>query len=230
MIDTLIAAFSSIVALGALVVSFIAHRHQVVRAAALDLREERVEAREQTLERREQRIQASMIEIRVTSSQSSLHDGWVTPRLEIVNPSNQPITALNASDRGEAVGGVSGSVSSGTTRSFPLLPSESGVLPHQVTITFTDAAGTRWRRDGGGGLQRGVRTANGGWDWRDREEPVITESRANDYLPAPPPSAAWSALAESDESRSGRRRLRLGALAALVVAAIVATTLVHIHR
>ncbi|MFG2359929.1 hypothetical protein [Streptomyces sp. NPDC048521] len=191
MVEILMAAFGSLVALGALVVSFMAHRHQVARAAALDVREGRIEARERALDQREQRIQASMIEVHASTSRSSLHDGWVTPRLTIVNPSNQPVRGLTASYRGEAVPDVFGSLGPGTARSFPLPPSGNGaeadLVLHQITLTFTDAAGNRWLRDGGGGLRRGVRTAEGEWEWMDREDPVITESRANDYRPAPQP-------------------------------------------
>jgi hypothetical protein len=240
-VETLIAAFGSLVALGALVVSFMAHRHQVARAAALDVREGRIEARERALEQREQRIQASMIEVHASASRSSLHDGWVTPRLVIVNPSNQPIRDLTASYRGEAVPDVFGSVGPGTTRSFPLPPSGNGaradlVLP-QVTLHFTDAAGTRWRRDGSGGLRRGIRRANGEWEWMGREDPVITESRANDYLSPP------AALDSAPESSYGyaQRRLhhpflrRLGHLrlvwvgaAVIVLAAILVVSVVSL--
>lgn len=247
MVETLIAAFSSLVALGALVVSFMAHRHQVARAAALDVREGRIEARERALEQREQRIQASMIEVHASASRSSLHDGWVTPRLTIVNPSNQPIRDLTASYRGEAVPDVVGSVGPGTTRSFPLPPSGNGartdlVLP-QVTLHFTDAAGTRWRRDGSGGLHRGIRRANGEWEWMDREDPVITESRANDYLSPPPSAPARSPYLVPEPSwyeyaqqwlrlprlrRLGYRRLIWVGAAVIALAAILVVSLVSL--
>lgn len=150
-IGILISAFSSLVALGALVVSALAHRHQVARGVALDVRERALEAREKEAERRERRMQASMIEIRASSTGSPLHNGWVTHRLEVLNPSNQPITNLSATFNGEAVADVSGSLNSGSTRAFSLPPPESGVPAYMVlqcvTVIFTDAAGTRWRRD-----------------------------------------------------------------------------------
>lgn len=205
-VEILIAAFSSLVALGAVVVSYMAHRHQVARAAALDAREERIEARERALEKQEQRIQASMIEVRTSAHRSSLHDGWVTPRLEIVNPSNQPIWDLTATYRDEALADVFGAVAPGAARSFPLPASEDGahadLMLHRVTLFFTDAAGTRWSRDGGGGLRRGILRANEEWEWMPREDPVITESRAIQApqdppgskfapQPSPPPAASY---------------------------------------
>jgi hypothetical protein len=201
-IETLIAVFSSLVALGALVVSFMAHRHQVVRAAALDDRERRVDARERALQRREQRVHASMIEVRMSTSPSSLHDGWVTPRLEIVNPSNQPISGLSASFRGEELDSVFGMVAPGEVRHFTL-PSldtadDADLTLQRITLSFTDAAGIRWRRSGGGRLQRGVRRAASETAVRwevDLEDPVITESRAKDYRPEPPASSTGGDVA-----------------------------------
>ncbi|GAP47074.1 hypothetical protein [Streptomyces azureus] len=236
MVETLIAAFGSLVALGALVVSFMAHRHQVARAAALDVREGRIEARERALEQREQRIQASMIEVHASASRSSLHDDWVTPRLMIVNPSNQPIRDLTASYRGEAVPDVFGSVGPGTTRSFPLPPSGNDartdlVLP-QVTLHFTDAAGTRWRRDGSGGLYRGIRRANGEWEWMGREDPVITESRANNYPPAvaqaAPDAYPRQRLRRPYLRSLGHRRLILVGAVAIALAAILVVSVVSL--
>lgn len=151
-IGIIISASSSLVALGALVVSFLAHRHQVARGVALDARERALEAREKEADRRERRMQASMIEIRHSSTGSPLHDGWVTHRLDILNPSNQPVTDLSATCYGETVADVSGSLNSGSTRSFPLPPPESDVPAYMVlqyvTVFFTDAAGMRWRRGG----------------------------------------------------------------------------------
>lgn len=241
MVETLVASFGTIVALGALVVSLMAHRHQVARAAALDARERRVEAREEALEQREQRIQASMIEVHTSASRSSLHDGWVTPRLTIVNPSNQPIRGLTASYRDEVVSDVFGSVGPGTTRSFPLPPSgndvQAGLILHQVTLVFTDAAGTRWRRDGGGGLHRGIQRADGEWEWMGREDPVITESRTNDYPAAPPAPAPapapriryprqWLRLPYF-RSLGYRRLLWVGVAAMTALAAILVESLAH---
>lgn len=233
MVGTLIAAFSSLVALGALVVSFLAHHHQVARAAALDVREGHVEARERELERRERRIQASMIEVRVNASRSSLHDGWVTPRVEIVNPSNQPIGDLAAECRGAVVSGVSGSVASGAARSFSLPPSENGAQPelllHQFTLIFTDAAGTRWRRDGKGGLRRGVLGPDDELEWTDREEPVITQSRAHGYLPPPSPYPQQPAPTAPGPPLRLPRARRLGGgmgAAAVLIVILLAVALV----
>jgi hypothetical protein len=182
-------------------------------------------------------MQASMIEIRAAAPGSQLHDGWMTHRVEILNPSNQPITDLSATYRGAAVAGVSGSLSPGATRLAPLAPAEGGVpadmvLQH-VTVLFTDAAGTRWRRDGTGGLRRGVLMSNGEWRWTDREDPVITPSRAYDF----PASAGheqgqaggvpdWAALADTNNSRRRRAPLLWSAGVVLAVAAVVALVVV----
>lgn len=231
MIGTLISAFSSLVALGALVVSALAHRHQVARSVALDVRERAVEAREKEAERRERRMQASMIEIRATSTGSPLHDGWVTQRLEILNPSNQPITDLSATFNGEAVADVSGSLNSGSARAFSLPPSGSGVPAHTVlqyvTVFFTDAAGMRWRRDGTRGLWRGVLMPDGEWRWTDREDPVITPSMANDFRVGPG-GGIHNMASPSDASNSRRQRALLlwGVAAALAaVLTLVAISL-----
>jgi hypothetical protein len=232
-IETLIAAFGSLVALGALVVSFMAHPHQVARAAALDVREGRIEAREVALEQREQRVQASMIEVHVRASRSALHDGWVTPRLTIVNPSNQPVTDLAASYLGETLPDVCGPVGPGTTRSFPLPPNDARAEPvlHHVTLAFTDAAGTRWRRDGGGGLHRGVPRPDGQWEWTAREEPVIGESLAHVY-PAANERPADFGDARPDPlglpKRRSPRPVRVGVAAVIVL--VVVLTVVILRR
>jgi hypothetical protein len=225
--EILIATFGSLVALGALVVSFMAHRHQVARAAALDVRERRIDARERALEQRERRIQASMIEVRMSVSPSSLHDGWVTPRLEIVNPSNQPIKINFVEYRGEALADGFGTLGSGAVRSISLPPLENGdhadMMLQDITIALRDAAGASWRRDGGGGLRRGYRRPNGVWVWSDREDPVIAESRSNDY-PAPPREAPTPppTVRIPYARRMGRRRLVwVGTAAAVVVLAAI---------
>ncbi|ORT53692.1 hypothetical protein [Streptomyces sp. CB03238] len=227
MTGIVISAFSSLVALGALIVSFLAHRHQVARGVALDVRERALEAREKEAERRERRMQASMIEIRHSSNGSPLHEGWVTHRLEILNPSNQPITDLSATYNGEAVADVSGSLNSGSTRVFPLPPPESGIPAYMVlqyvTVFFTDAAGMRWRRDGAGGLWRGVLMPDSEWRWTDREEPVITPSMAND-LPVAHRGGSTHQTAAAETPRQ-RRALLLWVAALVAVLALLAVLL-----
>ena len=124
-----------------------------------------------------------------------------------------------------------GSLNSGVTGSFPLAPAESGVpadmvLQH-VTVFFTDAAGPRWRRDGTGGLRRGVLMPSGEWRGTDRQDPVITPSRVNDSPVDPGRAPSRAVLADADRSLRRRplRPWRVGvaiALAAVLVLVAVA--------
>ncbi|MFI8194731.1 hypothetical protein ACIF8T_39560 [Streptomyces sp. NPDC085946] len=205
MLETLIAVLGSLTALGSVAVSFMAYRQQVTRAAALEAREARIEARETRIEAREaalelqeQRLQASMIEVHISTSQSPLHDGWVTGQVTIVNPSNQPISDVEASYLGVEVPDTKDhSIGPGSTHRFQLPPYRpGGLMPdvpdgppklHEITLSFYDAAGTRWRRDGRGGLYKGRRVGDN-WVWDDqRENPVIREAsiRADEIAPSP---------------------------------------------
>ncbi|WP_392749514.1 hypothetical protein [Streptomyces sp. LN590] len=234
-VETLIAAFGSVVALGALVVSLMAHRHQVARAAALDDRESRVEARELAVVRREARVQASMIEVRTGMRRSDLHPSWVNQTLQIVNPSNQPILLHSGCTRGgRALPDVSGRVDPGATRHFRLPgwvgSNLSAGIGHGITIVFTDAGDIRWRRDAHGGLQRGLLGEGGAWEWGEREDPVITESRApvvpEDNLRIAGPVWGGAVAGSTVRYRRSRPRKRALALAALVAVAILVGTVV----
>jgi hypothetical protein len=183
MAEVLIAAFSALVAAGALAVSYAAHRHQVRRAAVLDEREARIEGwegrleqREREADRREARTQASLIAVRALAAPSSLHTHWRRVLLNIANHSNQPIFELSVYYNGELVEETQSGIGPGCTRNITLALSEPSAQPtvlKKVDVEFTDAARTRWRRDGEGGLRQGSPQENGGWEWGEREIPVV---------------------------------------------------------
>ncbi|OEJ28516.1 hypothetical protein AR457_32675 [Streptomyces agglomeratus] len=183
MTEILIAAFSAVVAAGAVAVSFAAHRHQVQRAAVLDAKEARVESRERQVEereaeaeRRETRSQASMIAVRALMVPSSLHGNWHRVELDITNHSNQAVFHLNVSYQDQEVEEGARGISPGCTRTVPLEffePSGRPTVLDKVRIEFTDAAGIRWHRDADGGLRRQQRGDDGGWEWGERETPII---------------------------------------------------------
>jgi hypothetical protein len=222
MVDTLIAVAGALVALGALTVSYLAHRHQVRRAAALDARERWVDAREREAAEREVLVQASLIGVRVITQPSPLHDGWVRRGLYVVNMSNQPVGNLSAEYRGEAVERVSGTLGAGEERSFPLPPSADGARPAtalgRLTIDFTDAAAIRWRRDDGGGLRRGARSPAGEWEWGERQDPVVGEANPAFLPPSPPEPPDWVGFPSPG-------RPRLAPAFALLVGVVVVTVI-----
>jgi len=192
---------SALVSVGALTVSFIAHRHQVDRARVLDLKERRLEASERLLTQRQaladrQTVlaQASMIDVRVVGNPSILVDGLTTSVLKITNRSSQPVSALSAwmtaaMTNDVPINDVPEGLAAASSRSFPLpLPSYLQSLPTaEITrlfvfrVAFTDAAGIHWLRDDSGGLHEGSRLDSGGWWWGPREGPPVVE--------AMPPSA-----------------------------------------
>jgi hypothetical protein len=185
---------SALVSVGALAVSFIAHRHQVDRARVLDNKERRLEATERLLAQRQaladrqaQLAQASMIDARVVWTPSSLVDGLTAPELKITNQSSQPVSALSAWISNASIDDVSGGLAAASSRTFPLLPvlralGMPDIDPRHfirfciVAVAFTDAAGIHWRRDDSGGLQQGFRLASGEWSWGRREGPPVVQA------------------------------------------------------
>lgn len=232
--QNLIAGFSVCVALGALAVSYLSHRGQVRAQAALRRREARVAAREREVERREGRVQASMIEVRTVAARSPLHEGWTTYRLVLVNPGDQPVTRLTASYRGQAVPGVAGPLGPGDQRSFHLARVADGEgrvpEPHDLTVGFTDAAGTRWRREGSGALRRGDPRPDGTWEWRDPGEPFPADAAAlapgTPAGPARPADQAAAAAARPGGAGSSCLRLALAAAVVVTVAVVMVFVLV----
>lgn len=103
---------------------------------------------------------------------------------------------LEASYLGQEVSDIQEHIGPGSTYKFQLPSYRPGLLmpdgpptPHDVLLSFYDAAGTRWRRDILGGLYRGRRVGDT-WVWDNhRENPVIREAstRANEIAPSPPP-------------------------------------------
>lgn len=196
MIDTISTAVSALVAVGALAVSFLAHRHQVGRARVLDARERRLEAAEELLARRQEDAdrqavlaQASMIDVHVMWTPSTLVDGVDTPELRITNLSSQPVSALSAAIADQPVADVSGVLAAASVRTFRLPVAPAAALdtsPGDLSVAFTDAAGNRWRRDGGGGLRQGSRTDTGAWTWGAREAPTVVRAASSGSPPGSP--------------------------------------------
>lgn len=197
MVDTISTAVSVLVAVGALAVSLLAHRHQVGRARVLDARERRLEAAERSLAQRQEAAdrqavlsQASMIDFYVVWTPSVLVAGVTTPGLRIANLSSQPVSALSATIADEPVADVSGVLAAAGVRTFrlPIAAAAVDTSPGDLNVAFTDVAGNRWCRDGSGGLRQGSRTDTGTWTWGAREAPTVVQATlppAPSGLPAP---------------------------------------------
>ncbi|PGH46720.1 hypothetical protein [Streptomyces sp. Ru87] len=240
MAETLIAVISTTVALGALYVSWAGHRHQVRRARETAQRERETAERERGIEAREREaaerarqaesrealVQASLIDVRLRTVPSAIHPGYVTPQLDVINRSSHPVRELAATLHEQPVPEVCGDVNAATGRTFTLPSGRSGEVSARladVRLSFTDAAGAYWRRDGDGGLRRGTER-DGVTTWGPREEPVI---RAVDTPWAAQPATSAPARPAFDfpdgvsESRAGRARpVAVVALVAAVVAAV----------
>ncbi|MFJ7200977.1 MULTISPECIES: hypothetical protein [unclassified Streptomyces] len=227
MIDSISTVISTLVALGALAVSFIVHRHQVRRAHVLDARERRLEAAEQRMADRQAAAdrgavlaQASMIDIRIVWAASRLVDGLTTPELKLTNVSNQPVLDLRARIADAPVDSVTGGITSAGSRSFPLtraMAMDATVEPRELNVDFTDAAGIRWRRDGSGGIREGTQLDTGEWTWAARESPAVVQAydlvQTSDHPPMAAPSAPTGA------------RSRAGGFAPVVLALATAAIL-----
>ncbi|MFI8391831.1 hypothetical protein [Streptomyces sp. NPDC085540] len=237
MIATVVAIVGAVVTVGSLLISYLAHRHQVQRAAVLDQREARLQAQEERLEtraravdRRNDLAQASMIETNITVVPSGIHEGSATPHLKIANPSNQPIVDLRITYAGQHLTDAPRGVGPGDQRSIPLpVTTTRGEDPTgfllQLVIDFTDASGTRWRKEGGIGLQQAASSPNGEQRWLPREPPVVgpvTMPSARAEWPPPPYAPAGSAPAPSYPPARYRRKASLPAvLLLLAVLAII---------
>jgi hypothetical protein len=183
---------SALVSVGALAVSFIAHRHQVDRARVLDTKEHRLELAERLLaerqardDRRAELAQASMIDARVVWTPSSLVDGLLAAELKITNRSNQPVSALSAWVGASSIDDVSGGLAAASSRTFqiPLVlealaptDAERDFVNGAYSVAFTDAAGIHWHRDNSGGLRQGSRLDSGEWSWGRREGPPVVQA------------------------------------------------------
>ncbi|MFJ3722724.1 hypothetical protein ACIPYQ_09130 [Streptomyces sp. NPDC090045] len=160
MTENLIAAVSALVALVGLVLTYRGYRDK---------------------QQRDRRAHASMIDVQAMVQRSLLHDGYEVPRVGVTNQSNQPIQELLVRYRDDI---VADTLALTGKQIWHLPPSESTRSPDRilshVTIEFTDAEGTRWRREGNGRLRRGRQTKAGTWKWGTPEPPLITAA-------APPP-------------------------------------------
>ncbi|CAM5616385.1 hypothetical protein [Streptomyces avidinii] len=235
MIATVVAIVGAVVTVASLLISYLAHRHQVQRAAVLDQREARLQAQEERLEtraravdRRNDLAQASMIETNITVVPSGIHEGSATPHLKIANPSNQPVLDLRITYAGQHITGAPRGLGPGDQRSIPLpVTTTRGEDPTgfllQLVIDFTDASGTRWRKEGGIGLQQAASSPNGEQRWLPREPPVVgpvTMPSARRADGPPPWAPASPAPAPGPPARRRRRATLLAALLLLAVLAI----------
>ncbi|RSS58351.1 hypothetical protein, partial [Streptomyces sp. WAC06614] len=200
MIETVIAVVGAVVTVGSLVISYLAHRHQVQRARVLDQREARLQAREERMEararaadRRQDMTQASMIETSVTIVPSGIHEGLATPHLKITNPTNQAIADLSITYDDRRITDAPRGLGPGARRLVPLpVTTTPGDDPARflvrLVVDFTDAAGTRWRKERGMGLRQGATGRDGEQLWLRSEAPIVGPVAVPDS-PPPPMSA-----------------------------------------
>lgn len=184
MVEIAVTVVSTAVAVGALVVSYLTHRHQVRRARAIDVQERQVaeqarlmEGRERAAERRGALVQASMLDVRVTAVPSQLDPRWAVRTLQLGNGSSQPLSDLAATFEGAPLPEVSGVLAAGSRRTFALPQTGwDGSAPAELPVVeFSDAAGLRWRREPHGALRQGLRTVTE-WRWGLVEAPEITQA------------------------------------------------------
>lgn len=164
MVQNLIASVSALVALVGLAMSYQGHRDKRKQGS---------------------RAQASMLDVHVKVSRSPLHDSWAVPHVVVANLSNQPFHELRVLLSDDVVAETAVLVAGEVA--FPLPAAKVGTpsvpLLHGIAIEFTDAQGTRWRRESHGALRRGRRHKTpGSWTWGVEEPPLITPA-------APPPPA-----------------------------------------
>jgi hypothetical protein len=191
MVQNLIAALSTLIALAGLAVSYLGHRDKVRREDELArLRQEL----EKEAEQQGVQAQASKLDVHVDVGRSQLHNGWAVPKLVVENQSNQPVHDLVVSFHDKVVAEMP-LLDTGDT-AFPLPLSEgstpAGLLLRHVTVDFTDAAGIRWRREGRGSLRSGSgNEALGTWQWGRPEQSRIEPAAPSESpaLPSPVPPA-----------------------------------------
>ncbi|MFI9832907.1 hypothetical protein ACIHIX_35075 [Streptomyces sp. NPDC051913] len=188
MTEVIIGVVGTLIALGAAATALAAHRHQVDQAVRSGVREqhslvlaERAQIRTEDAERRDDLIQASLVDVDLSTEQSQLHGGWLSVHLVIANRSSHPIRDVTAWRASEQIPEVSGGLSPGSLARFPFPAVARDIdkwqILAEVQVEFTDAADNRWSRDHGGGLRRGIRAEDGAWQWGEREEPVILPAR-----------------------------------------------------
>lgn len=167
--------------LGAVLVAWAVKRQTGKRDAATEQRARIEDERKKEQDEALSILQASAIEVRVDTNAGSVNNGQRVPLLDIRNPTNQPITDLilyDAEDRElESLAGLG----PGSGRKVPLQPISEDfpaiILSALSTLHFTDAAGLRWMKDGGGGLRRGrSQSTDGQWRWGPRQAPAVSDA------------------------------------------------------
>ncbi|MFJ9819693.1 hypothetical protein ACIRU3_31410 [Streptomyces sp. NPDC101151] len=195
MVQNLIAAFSLLIGLAGLTLTYAAHRQKGRQDSQTELK---LRERRRIARRQRERHQASMISTNVVGLRHTLDSNWIIWTVEIENRSNQPVRDVCVCFRGDVIG-ESPLLGTGEC-AFPLPPSESDAAGYQMHITadFTDVSGIRWRREGYGALRRAHQGADG---WEDPEPPDI-------QWVAPPP--AGGVPGSGPMARRAPRRRRRG--------------------
>ncbi|MFE0509472.1 hypothetical protein [Streptomyces sp. NPDC058964] len=210
MVQNLIASVSVLVALAGFALSYQGHR-------------DKQKQRGQT--------QASMLDIRMKIDRSPLHDGWAVPQVVVANLSNRPLQALRVLYHDDVLAETPVLATGDMSVALPPLERTmpTGLLLGHVAVEFSDSAGTRWRREGYGSLQRGSRSKGlDRWKWGAPESPLVATAppdlERSSMPPGPPSGPVASAPAPHDEvghgapQRSRRRTLRLCHVPPVVVA------------
>ncbi|MEV4877334.1 hypothetical protein [Streptomyces cyaneofuscatus] len=190
MIEVISAVVGVVVAVGALVVSYLAHRHQVTRAAVAGQSEAERTARQAETERRSVLVQASHIQARVVWRPSLLADGEQIAELRVANQSSQPVTQLRAEIAGAPVLEASGLLAASQVRTFVVSRDAVDSADEALNVYFTDVAGLHWHRTANGLLRQGTLEESGEWSWGPFETPLVFTQRvyqAGRDLPLPPP-------------------------------------------
>ncbi|MEU4064440.1 hypothetical protein AB0F25_18830 [Streptomyces wedmorensis] len=177
MIEIISAVGGVAVAIGALVVSYLAHRHQVARATATGQAEAEQAARQAEAERRSVLNQASHIQARVAWRRSSLSDEERIAELRLFNHSSQPVTQLRAEIAGTPVPEASGSLAASQVRRFIVSRDAVDSADEALDVYFTDVAGLRWHRTARGLLRQGTLEESGEWSWGPYEAPLVFTQR-----------------------------------------------------
>ncbi|MFJ1804434.1 hypothetical protein [Streptomyces sp. NPDC088180] len=192
MIEVISAVGGVVVAVGALVVSYLAHRHQVTRAELARQAETEQTARQAETERRSVLVQASHIQAEVTWRPSALASGVRVAELKVANDSSQPVTQLRVEIAGTQVPEASGRLAASRVRTFLVSRDAADSADEALDVYFTDVAGLRWHLTASGLLRQGTLEESGEWSWGPCETPLVFTQRAEEedhlgWAPAPAP-------------------------------------------
>ncbi|MEV0221730.1 hypothetical protein [Streptomyces sp. NPDC050704] len=222
MLEAVVAVVGALVGVVGLVTSYSGHRHSVREAARVALLERGVREREREAERQAERqaevVQASLVQVVMSSRPSPLAEQWLSWVLQATNRSDQPLreVALSYGGRPLPASVANGLLHAGQSLSADLPPSDVPHNPVLGVVEFTDAAGVRWRRSAMGVLER--RQAGGAWD-------VQPPNVAPAASPFPQPGASYRQVPRSRQVPQGsgappRRRKRLPRAVSVVMVVV----------